>query len=180
MTPKEARQEGGGARPGELGRRQLLKGAAASGIVIMSSALISPSEAWGLEVKVLKPETMRTLLLMARDIFPHDRLADRYYVVACKGYDDEATKDLVEDGITTLDSLASAKHGTGYAGIGWEADRVAVLRQVEGSPLFQKVRGDMVVSLYNQQEIWPMFGYEGESASKGGYIDRGFDDIDWL
>jgi len=25
-----------------------------------------------------------------------------------------------------------------------------------------------------------MFGYEGESASKGGYIHRGFDDIAWL
>jgi len=25
-----------------------------------------------------------------------------------------------------------------------------------------------------------MFGYEGASADKGGYIERGFDDIDWL
>jgi hypothetical protein len=24
------------------------------------------------------------------------------------------------------------------------------------------------------------FGYEGASADKGGYIDRGFNDIDWL
>ena len=180
MAAKQERQRGDGLRPSDLGRRDLLKGAAASGILIMGGALISPTEAWGLEVKVLKPETMRTLLLMARDIFPHDRLADRYYAVACKGYDDDASKGLVEDGIATLDSLSNAKHGTGYSGVGWEADRVAVLRQVEGSPLFQKVRGDMVVSLYNQAEIWPMFGYEGESASKGGYIDRGFDDIDWL
>ena len=180
MAAKQERQRGDGSRPSDLGRRDLLKGAAAGGILIMGGALISPTEAWGLEVKVLKPETMRTLLLMARDIFPHDRLADRYYAVACKGYDDDASKDLVEDGIATLDSLAEAKHGTGYSGVGWEADRVAVLRQVEGSPLFQKVRGDMVVSLYNQAEIWPMFGYEGESASKGGYIERGFDDIDWL
>jgi hypothetical protein len=28
--------------------------------------------------------------------------------------------------------------------------------------------------------VWPAFGYEGESASKGGYISRGFDDITWL
>ena len=38
----------------------------------------------------------------------------------------------------------------------------------------------MVVSLYNQPEVWEKFGYEGESASKGGYIKRGFDDIQWL
>lgn len=171
---------GHASRDGSLGRRELLKGAAVGTIVIMSGALISPSEAWGLEVKVLKPETMRTLLLMARDIFPHDRVADRYYAVACKAYDDESMKDLVEGGVAALDALAQAQQGTPYAGVGWEADRVALLRQMEGSPLFQKVRGDLVVSLYNQHEVWAILGYEGESASKGGYIDRGFNDIDWL
>ena len=163
-----------------LDRRQLLKGAAAGTILVMSGALISPSEAWGLEVVVLQPETMRTLVLMARDIFPHDRFADRYYAIACKAYDDEAMKDLVEGGIAALDAMAQARHGTPYTGVGWEADRAALLRQFEGSPLFAKVRGDLVVSLYNQQEVWAILGYEGESASKGGYIDRGFDDIDWL
>jgi len=29
-------------------------------------------------------------------------------------------------------------------------------------------------------EVWSAFGYEGESASKGGYMSRGFDDITWL
>ena len=38
----------------------------------------------------------------------------------------------------------------------------------------------LVTDLYNQKEIWPIFGYEGESFSQGGYIYRGFDDIDWL
>jgi hypothetical protein len=62
----------------------------------------------------------------------------------------------------------------------WEADRVVVLRGVEQTPFFKKVRSDLVVSLYNQEAIWPKFGYEGSSADKGGYIHRGFDDIDWL
>ena len=39
---------------------------------------------------------------------------------------------------------------------------------------------DLVVSLYNQKELWPKFGYEGSSAEHGGYIKRGFADIDWL
>ena len=42
------------------------------------------------------------------------------------------------------------------------------------------MRGDLVVSLYNQKEVWPKFGYEGSSAEHGGYINRGFADIDWL
>ena len=37
-----------------------------------------------------------------------------------------------------------------------------------------------VASLYNNPEVWPKFGYEGSSAEHGGYINRGFSDIDWL
>ena len=38
-----------------------------------AGALLISAEAWALEVKGLKPETMKTLILMARDIYPHDR-----------------------------------------------------------------------------------------------------------
>ena len=70
-----------------------------------------PGRSLGLEVKNLKPETMRTLIKMARDIYPHDRLADRFYAVAMKGYDekagsDAATRPMLETGVSTLDELA--------------------------------------------------------------------------
>ncbi|TIP97312.1 MAG: gluconate 2-dehydrogenase subunit 3 family protein, partial [Mesorhizobium sp.] len=68
----------------------------------------------------------------------------------------------------------------GYTSLGWEEQRVAALREIEDTPFFQAVRGGLVVGLYNQKEIWPIFGYEGESYSKGGYMARGFDDIEWL
>ena len=50
----------------------------------------------------------------------------------------------------------------------------------EEHDFFKQMRGDLVVSLYNQKELWPKFGYEGSSAEHGGYIKRGFADIDWL
>jgi hypothetical protein len=28
--------------------------------------------------------------------------------------------------------------------------------------------------------VWKVLGYEGPSAELGGYINRGFSDIDWL
>jgi hypothetical protein len=28
--------------------------------------------------------------------------------------------------------------------------------------------------------VWTKLGYEGPSAPEGGYLHRGFDDIDWL
>ncbi len=172
-------------RADAVDRRQFLAGVGTAALIISGAAVIHPDEAWGLEVKNLQPETMRTLIKMARDIYPHDRLADRFYAVAMKSYDTKAgtdpqTKTTVEQGIAQLDALARKQHGVAYADVGWEADRVALLRQMQGEPFFQNVRGGLVVSLYNQKEVWPMFGYEGESASKGGYIKRGFDDIAWL
>ena len=90
---------------------------------------------------------------------------------------DAAHKTMIEDGIADLDKKAGEG---GYRGLGWEDQRVAVLKQIEATPFFQAIRGGLVVSLYNQKEVWPIFGYEGESYSKGGYIHRGFDDIEWL
>lgn len=167
-------------------RRAVLAGLGAAGALMVSgAAVLNPREAWGLEVTSLKPETMRTLIVMARDVYPHDRIPDRYYAIAMKPYEADAAKDpalkaLVEDGVVTLDTLSKAKYGAAYADVGWEDQRVAVLREIEDSAFFQKVRGGLVVGLYNQEEVWPIFGYEGSSADKGGYIDRGFNDIAWL
>lgn len=155
---------------------------AAAITIVGGNSLLNASEAWAVETKGLKPETMKTLILVARDIYPHDRLPDRFYAVAIKGHATKAETDaghrkLIEDGVAGLDKAAGAG---GYLGQAWEAKRVKLLEAVETTPFFQAVRGDLVVSLYNQKELWPLFGYEGESYSKGGYIHRGFDDIDWL
>ena len=168
-----------------LSRRSLMKGASAAAFVISTGAIISPLEAWGLEVKALKPETMQTLIQVARDIYPHDRIADRFYAIALKDYDgkagtDAALKSLIEDGVANLDEVARKKYGVRYVDVGWESQRVALLRDIESSPFFQKIRSGLVVSLYNQKEIWPLFGYQGEAAAYGGYLHRGFDDITWL
>ncbi|HEY4191089.1 MAG TPA: gluconate 2-dehydrogenase subunit 3 family protein [Mesorhizobium sp.] len=166
-----------------LSRRELLKrGGVGALLVISGSAVISPEHAWGLEASALKPETMATLIQMARDIYPHDQVADKYYAIAVKGHDelagkDAAHKELIEKGVADLNAKAGKD---GYSALGWEDERVAVLKQIETTPFFQAVRGGLVVGLYNQKEIWPIFGYEGESYSKGGYISRGFDDIEWL
>ena len=55
-----------------------------------------------------------------------------------------------------------------------------VLRQIEATPFFKTVRGTSVFVIYNNPDAWAKIGYEGESYSKGGYLTRGFNDIDWL
>ncbi|MBP7242690.1 Twin-arginine translocation pathway signal [Amaricoccus sp.] len=165
-----------------LTRRALLARALATTATLAVGAnfIAARDAAWALEVTTLKPETMATLVVMARDIYPHDRIADSFYVTAVKGYDTAEEAEAVEAGIAALNAAAVGAGYASYAAVPWEADRVAILRGMEASPFFQKVRGGLVTGLYNQKEVWPLFGYEGESYSKGGYINRGFDDITWL
>lgn len=173
--------------PRRLSRRELLsRGGAIGAIAIAGPGFVAaPDAAWAMETKALRPETMATLIQMARDVYPHDQLADRFYAAAVQGHDetaaaDEAHKALIEDGVAGLDAMARKAGAPGYATLGWEDDRVALLKLIEESAFFQTVRGGLVVGLYNQKALWPTFGYEGESFSKGGYIEAGFDDIAWL
>lgn len=166
-----------------LTRRQLLsRSLAAAGSLAVAGAgfIAAPNAAWALEVTVITPAQMATLLQMARDIYPHDQVPDQNYAVAVKGYDSEDAKALVEAGIAELDAAAKALGHADYLSIGWEEDRVKVLQSIETSAFFQTVRSGLVTGLYNQKDIWPIFGYQGESFSQGGYIERGFNDIDWL
>ncbi|MCF4129165.1 twin-arginine translocation signal domain-containing protein [Methylobacterium sp. SyP6R] len=168
-------------------RRGFLQSAAAAApaAALASAAGLQVSEAWAENGAALSPAELKTLVKMARDIYPHDFLGDVYYITAIKPWDgkaaaDPSVKTLLTSGVRRLDEDAQARHKVAYAQIGWEADRVAVLEGISHTDFFKKIRSDLVVSLYNQPEIWPKFGYEGSSADKGGYINRGFNDIDWL
>lgn len=165
-----------------LTRRALLSRAAAAGALAVTGTgfIAAPDAAWAMEVSVATPEQMATLLQMARDIYPHDQVPDRFYAVAVKGYDSAEQKPLVDAGIAELNAAAKAQGHADYLSIGWEEERVRVLEAIEGGVFFQTVRAGLVTGLYNQKDLWPIFGYEGESYSFGGYLDRGFDDIDWL
>jgi len=117
---------------------------------------------------------------MARDIYPHDKVGDEFYVIAVKGYDTPEAAPGIADGIAALNAAAQGRGFDSYLATGWERDRVDILRGMENSAFFQQIRGGLVTGLYNQKAVWPIFGYEGESFSKGGYINRGFNDINWL
>jgi hypothetical protein len=174
-------------RRSKYNRRVFLQGAATAvpTVAIATSAGLGLGDAWADNATALTPATMKTLVKVARDIYPHDFLGDSYYITAIKPWDGKAAKDpgvksLINDGVAKLDQEANDRHKVPYAKVQWEADRVALLQRIEQSAFFQQIRSDLVVSLYNQKELWPKFGYEGSSAEHGGYIKRGFADIDWL
>ncbi len=165
-----------------LTRRALLSRSIAAGatLVVGAGYVASSTAAWAMEVQHLQPATMATLIQMARDIYPHDHVADEFYAAAVKDYDSADSADAIEAGVAALNAAAVGQGHANYVDTGWERDRVDILRSMENSPFFQTIRGGLVTGLYNQKAVWPLFGYEGESFSKGGYIGRGFNDINWI
>jgi hypothetical protein len=171
----------------DLSRRQVLKSGAATLIVAAvtpAGVVLGVDGAWAAEAQAIKPESFATLVQMSRDLYPHDRLEDKFYAAAVSALDAEAKKDagvkaLLEGGAEALDKAAKERGAGGYASLKEEPARVALIR-ASASDFMQKVRGNLITGLYNNNEVWPIFGYEGESASKGGYMNRGFNDLDWV
>lgn len=168
----------------QISRRSALKAVGAGLVVAGTGAgglVYGHNNAWAATAENLDADTFATLVQMSRDTYPHDRLEDKFYAAAVSGLDkaakdDAALKSMLTDGVAGLNKAA----GGSYSGITDADKRVALLKAMESDGFFQKVRGNLVTGLYNNKEAWPLFGYEGASADKGGYIDRGFDDINWL
>ncbi len=121
-----------------------------------------------------------TLLRMTRLLFPHESISNAVYgeIVASldkRAGDSADFKSLLEDGVAALDR---ARADT------WlkldPDDQVAVLGEQEGTAFFKEMRTATVRQLYRHRELWKLGGYEGSSVEYGGYLNRGFDDIDWL
>jgi hypothetical protein len=139
-------------------------------------SLIAPGRAWALELKALTSSQGVMLMSIARTIAPHDGLEDAAYALVVKAIDAAASAN--EHVLTLL--------GAGLAGLGedfasqTEAARVQALKSVEHSEFFELLRSKTLGNLYSSAIAYAHFGYEGEAFSKGGYLNRGFNELDWL
>lgn len=171
--------------PASAGRRRFLKtgsgvlmGTLAAGSGVL--AALAPSRTWALTLTSLNESEGGRLLNVTRGIFPHDTLDDAVYALVVKDLDAAAKADagvakLLRDGLADLDKRA----GGDWASLDGPS-RENLVKKMAGSDFFEKIRGTSVVSLYNNEMAWAHFGYEGASFGKGGYFDRGFQDLDWL
>lgn len=172
------------SRPIGISRRSLLKTVGATLVVAgvtPAGVILGRNDAWAATAEALAPDTFATLVQMSRDIYPHEKLEETVYADAVSSLDgaakdDAGLKTMLESGVADLDTAA----GGSYRRVESADERLAILEGIQTGGFFQKVRGNLVTGLYNNHEAWALFGYEGESASKGGYINRGFDDINWL
>ncbi len=126
----------------------------------------------------LTDHARETTLRMSRVMYPHDALPDEAYekvvlkLEADAGADD-TIRATIEDGVAALDDP------TPFNDLDADA-RLEALRRAEDSAYFNLVRATAVVELYDNPLVWKAFGYEGPSVHLGGYVRRGFDDLDWL
>ncbi len=166
-----------------LVRRDFLKG---SGVLMgtlatgSALALLAPSTVWAVELKVLSKAEGQTLLKLGRTLYPHAKLPDAVYALLAKDLDaaaagDAATATLLKAGIAGLDQATGGSFARAS-----EAQRLAAVKAIEGTPFFNTVRGKCITSLYDNDMAYTVFGYPGASYDKGGYITRGFQDLKWL
>ena len=128
----------------------------------------------------ISPRARTALVRLLRAAYPHSGFPDGPYERTADEVISQLDASLwhrltLTQGLESLDAAA----GGDFAALDDDA-ALALLRGMEDAEFFRFVRGVAVVSLYNDHETWGLLGYEGPSYDKGGYIDRGFDDLDWL
>lgn len=122
----------------------------------------------------------RVLIRLLRVAYPHDRFPDGPYERTAAAVEDAAQADAADDraltqGLAGLDRAA----GGDFLGLD-DAAAEALLRDRADEYFFRRIRSTAVVALYDDAEVWGLLGYEGASFDQGGYLHRGFDDLDWL
>ena len=164
---------------GETSRRRFLVAVMAhSGLLAsgMGVALLRASAVWAQSSTGKAGELAR----MARLLFPHDGVADEVYAEVIDSIlsdvaNDASMTDTLKVAVTALNTAQSGDWVTASAG-----DQIAAMQAVENEAFFGAILGSVRVRFYTHPKVWEHIGYPGSSVEHGGYVDRGFDDIDWL
>jgi len=128
----------------------------------------------------LPPDDLETLAVMVRGLLPHDFLSDEDYVGFARRIDarlgsDPAFEKLITEGI----EAQNAASGGSWLAASAE-DKLRVLQILEKEPYFGQLLNASIDTLYQDPAVYRRLGYEGSAIEFGGYLNRGFGDIDWL
>lgn len=133
------------------------------------------SEEEALAPDVAGSNDIETLASVAYDIMPYETIRPELYVRAAEAMLAGDT-GLVKEGLARLRTMTG---DTRWMALG-EAERIAALKSVEASAFFAHIRSTTINTLFSDPEVWELVGYGGPAVQHGGYINRGFDTIDWL
>ena len=160
---------------GDLSRRRFLVATIAySGLISAGAgtALLRASAAWAQS----PADGAADLVHLARLLYPHDGVADDVYLEVIDGILSDSANDPILEGVmTALNGVQSGNWFDLDAG-----DQIAAMKSVEKESFFEAIRAGVRDRFYTHPKVWEHIGYPGSSVEFGGYVDRGFDDIDWL
>lgn len=161
-------------------RRFLAATLAFSGLSVTGALAPLFSPAAAMAAAVGNRSARETLAKVARYLYPHDSLSDAVYLDVVDGVLDAASvSSAVSAALDTL--LASLDQGhDGDWAMANRDEQLASLRGAEAEPYFTAARIQVLMRLYNHPAAWQLIGYDGPSLQHGGWVDRGFDNIDWL
>lgn len=142
--------------------------------------MVFPAKYPSLNAMEMTEDARQTLIRVLRVAFPHEKIPDAPYERTADKILAEAQSETwfrvaLTQGLLSLNQLA----GGDFRDLDDDA-ALRVLRRVEGTEFFGFVRRTTVLNLYDDDEVWEVLGYEGASFDRGGYITRGFNDLDWL
>jgi hypothetical protein len=142
------------------------------------SASVGPD--WANALTAITAPEAAILLAVVQTLYPHDQLNPLVYRRVIAQFDRVAAQrpdaaktlatfcaDLNQDSVLAFSELS-------------ESYRTQALKRLEPTPGFFFVQRLAIRYLYDDVEVWAAFGYEGASVHLGGYVKRGFDDLDWL
>ena len=126
----------------------------------------------------LGSQAMAAITAAARAMYPHDALPDDVYErvgekLAEAAREDSGAAQTIKDGVSALNGTRP------FAELPAD-EQLEALHGIEGSDFFELVRSTAVVEVYSDERTWQLVGYEGPSFDKGGYLNRGFSDLNWL
>lgn len=141
-----------------------------------------PAKYPSLNETTLSDEAKAILERIIRVAFPHANFPDGAYrrmrdKIVVEAEASTWFRVVLTQGLLTIDAqLADGEHF-----LDLPQDRaLEVLRGVQELEFFGFIRRTTVLNLYDDPEVLEVLGYEGGSFAKGGYLHRGFDDLDWL
>ena len=165
-----------------ISRRRLIIGAVAfAGVAV----LIGPS-ALRLIRDFVQPAgapdqgTRAAMVRMARLLYPHDAISDEVYAEVL----DVALTAVVNDTafaetLSAAEVALNAEQPQPFVEIG-ESAQIAAMQAVENQPFFAPIQEAVRTRLYNHPAVWALVGYEGPSYERGGYLNQGAGEVDWL
>ena len=150
-------------------------------LLTSTAGLLHTLAVYATEPDSLDENDIKLLFSILKRMYPHNVLNDTHYQKVIEkiieaSVSDKVVNQIIKEGISNLDNTVDKNTWIESS----SAEQLDALKKISNTEFFSKLKQTTINNLYNDHEVWELFGYEGDAFSKGGYIHRGFNDLDWL